>query len=129
MLNKIIFAIDNNTDLHTVAKFMRHMDTQRALGDFKGNLTQCIGFWEGELEPSYMLNEVDYRRFVEPMGFTDGQVCILHVPADTRQPCTLESAGGDRHSVGVMREVKPSEALGLDAWTYVQATGKYFTTF
>ena len=31
MTNTVIFAIDDNTDLHTVAKFMRHMDTAKAV--------------------------------------------------------------------------------------------------
>lgn len=33
MLNKVIFAIDDNTALHTVAKFMRHMDEN--MGDLE----------------------------------------------------------------------------------------------
>ena len=128
MLNKIIFAIDNNTNTHAVAKFMRHVDTKRALGELQGGLVHCIGYWEGTLEPSYMMDERDYRKFVEPMGFTDEQACILHVPADTRQPCTLEYHDGKTETVGPMREVSSNCALSFSAWTYVQDTGKYFTT-
>ena len=128
MLNKIIFAIDNNTNTHAVAKFMRHVDTKRALGELQGGLVHCIGYWEGILEPSYMMDERDYRKFVEPMGFTDGQDCILHVPGDTRQPCTLEYSDGSTWTVEPMYEVSKDNALHLNAWTYVQDTGKYFST-
>ena len=128
MLNKIIFAIDNNTDTHSVAKFMRHLDTKRAMGELKGGVVHCIGYWEGILEPSYMMDERDYRKFVEPMGFTSEQSCIMHVPADTRQPCTLEYYDGKIETVGPMREVSSNYALSFHAWTYVQSTGKYFTT-
>ena len=61
MLNKIIFAIDNNTDFHTVAKFMRHIDTARAMGYMKGGIVMATGYWEGELEASYIMDEIDYR--------------------------------------------------------------------
>lgn len=41
----IITAIDNNTDFHTVAKFMRHIDTNKALGNIKlkSNVAQKAG--------------------------------------------------------------------------------------
>jgi len=129
MLNKIIFAIDNNTDFHTVAKFMRHIDTARAMDTLKGGVVMATGYWEGELEASYIMDEVDYRKLVEPLGFTKDQACILHVPADTRQPCTLEYGEGlPNKTVGAMREVSKGEALEGNAWTYVQETNKYFST-
>ena len=127
MLNKIIFAIDNNTDVHVVAKFMRHMDTCRAMSTLKGSFVQCIGCYNGVLEPSYMMDERDYRQLVAGTHYTTEQDCILHVPADTRQPCTLEFPN---HSVaiGPMREVSAAKAMQCSSWTYVQATNKYFTT-
>jgi len=129
MFNKVIFAIDNNTDFHIVAKFMRHVDTARSMGLVSGGIVMATGYWEGELEASYIMDEIDYRNVVEPMGFTKKQVCILHVPADTRQPCTLEY-GDDtpNETIGAMREISKEEALEGFAWTYVQETDKYFAT-
>ena len=127
-LNKVIFAIDNNTDTHTVAKFLRYLDTVRAMRKMNGTVTHCIGCWEGILEPSYMMDQVDYDAHVKDSGFVDKQVCVLHVPGDTRQPCTLVYPDGKHESVGPMREVSASEALQAMGWTYVQATGKYFVT-
>ena len=127
-LNKVIFAIDNNTDTHTVAKFLRYMDTVRAMRKMNGTVTHCIGYWEGILEPSYMMDEIDYNAFVKDSGFVDDQDCVLHVPGDTRQPCALVYPNYTDWCLGPMREVSASEAMKANAWTYVQATGKYFVT-
>ena len=129
MMNKIIFAIDDNTDLHTVAKFMRHMDTCRAMNTLKGSFVQCIGCYNGVIEPSYMMDERDYRQLVESYSYASGQESILHVPGDVRQPCTLEFVGGEpRLSLGAMHEVSAAKAMQCNSWTYVMATNKYFTT-
>ena len=125
---KVIFAIDNNTDVHAVAKFMRHIDTCRAMNTLKGSFTQCIGYWDGILEPSYMMDKVDYDKLVLPLGFTQGQDCVLVVPGDTRQPCHLEFPNDDPLVVGRMVEISKDEAKTANAWTFVQSTGKYFTT-
>ena len=128
MLNKIIFAVDGNKDLHTVAKFMRHMDTCRAMNTLSGSFVKCIGMYKGDLEPSYMMDEVDYRKLVESAGYTAGQESILHVPGDTRQPCTLEFRDGSTKVVGPMVEVDAGKAMFLPSWTYNMETSKYFST-
>ena len=127
MKNTVIFAIDDNTDLHTVAKFMRHMDTARALNELRGMFVQCIGMYNGVLEPSYMMDESDYRQLVATTDYTVWQDCILLVPRDVRQPCTLEFPDLQL-AIGPMREVSAAEAMQCSSWTYVQATNKYFTT-
>lgn len=128
MLNKIIFAIDNDTDVHAVAKFLHHIDVARAVGTLKGSFVPCIGCYDGMMESSYMMDERDYRNLVESIGVTAKQECIMHVPADTRQPCTLEYQEGRTQTIGAMRQVQPHDALGLTAWTYVIETSTYWTT-
>ena len=129
MLNKIIFAIDGNTDTHAVAKFLRHMDTCRAMDTLQGQLVHCIGCYNGVMEPSYMMDERDYRQLVESVDYTAWQESILHVPSDVRQPCTLEFLSGDpRVTLGAMREISAAEAMQCMSWTYVMATNKSFTT-
>ena len=136
MLNKVIFAIDDNTDVHVVAKFMRHIDTARAMSVLKGSFVQCIGMYDGVLEPSYMMDERDYRQLVDGKSYVEHQECIMHVPADTRQPCSLEFLSGTlefklgepRQALAPMREVSAAKAMQCSSWTYVQATNKYFTT-
>ena len=126
-MNKVIFAIDDNTDLHVVAKFMRHMDTCRAMSTLKGSFVQCIGMYNGVLEPAYMMDESDYRQLVANTDYTVWQDCILLVPRDVRQPCTLEFPD-HQFAIGPMREVSAAKAMQCSSWTYVQATNKYFTT-
>lgn len=128
-LKKVVFAIDDNIDTHAVAKFMRHIDTARAMGKTKGSIAQCIGSWTDDegwthLEPSFMMDARDYYEVVEPFGFTDNQDCILEVSGDTRQPCSLRFKDGSHQSLGPMRETKEPHEAGN--WTYVQETGKYF---
>lgn len=129
-LEKTVFAIDNNIDTHTAAKFLRHVDTNRAMGKLKGSIVHCIGSWTDDdgythLEPSYMMDSVDYYAVVAESGYVDKQVCVLKVPGDTRQPCSLEFSNGYSQCLGPMRETKAPHKV--ESWTYVQETGKYFT--
>jgi hypothetical protein len=127
--NKVVFAIDGNIDTHRVAKFMRHVDTYRAMGKLQGSIVHCIGSWTDDdgwthLEPSFLMDAKDYYEVVEPFGFTDDQDCVLEVSGDTRQPCTLVFKDGSQQTLKPMRETKePHASSNL---TYVQATGKYF---
>lgn len=121
-LEKVIFAIDNNTDTHQVAKFLRYVDTLRAMGKID-SVTQCIGNWENVLEVSYMMNRADFNAYVESSDWVKDQVCILLVPGDTRQPCSLCYQDGTTESVGPMVEIPGP----IGNWTYVPATNKYFT--
>ena len=124
MLEQVIFAIDDNTDIHAVAKFTRYVDTLRAMGKLAGGVTQCIGHWEGELEVSYLMRKSDYDQFIAGHGWADNQEAILVVAGDTRQPCTVHLRDGTVHSVGRMIEIPEPKGN----WTYVPDTGKYFTT-
>lgn len=123
---KVCFAIDNNHDLHTVAKFTRTLDTQRALGELSGSVIQCVGYWEGELEASYLVDRKDYDVWVKNSGYVDDQACVMLIPGDTRQPCSLLFTNGTQVNIDALREVEGPD--GLDAWTYVLETKKYFTT-
>ena len=128
-LEQIVFAIDKNYDAHTVSKFMRYMDTQRAMGR-ADPVVQCIGAWtdeEGEtyLEPSYMVSTCDFDKHVKDSGYVDDQVCFLVIPGDTRQPCALRYPDGSQEALSPMRKI--TSTLGVTNWTYVIETGGYFT--
>lgn len=123
---QVIFSIDNPHDTHTMAKFLRHMDTLRATEGVK--MTHCIGSYLGELEPSFMMDYDDYRRYVLPTEYTEGQYSILLVPSDVRQPCSLLHYDGDVDILEPMREVSStSELTDFHGWTFVLETGLYFT--
>lgn len=119
---KVIFAIDNNTDVHAVAKFLRHVDTLRAVNKIRP-VTMCIGNWEGILEASYMMDLADYDKYISGRDWADGQECVLVVSGDTRQQCYLRFPDGTRVTLGPMVQVDAP----VGNWTYVPATNKYFT--
>lgn len=130
MTNHVIFAIDDNTDFRAVTKFMRHLDAARALSYLKGAVTECVGYWEGEMETSYIMTEKDYLEFVVPEGvqdrFVGRQACVLVVPSDVRQPCHTATPTLDFiESVGPMVEVSKDQALKMEAWTFNKTTQRY----
>lgn len=126
-MDYVVFAIDNNTDTHAVAKFMRHMDTQRAMGALKGQLVQCIGNWEGILEVSYILRRDDYTTFAK--SYTKEQEAVMIAPRDARQPASIVSPDLSTHmqELGPLRSIKAHEATPDVAWTFNTISGKYFT--
>lgn len=77
--NHIIFAIDNDDDLHTVAKFTRFIDTQRALGALRYAPVVCKGSYDGAYEQSYMMDYNDFYSFVFHSGYVDNQESFLHL--------------------------------------------------
>ena len=129
-LSKVIFSIDNVSDLHTMATFTRFLDTKRAMGKLVGSVTLCVGSYKGKMEQSFMMDQVDFNKFIRGTYWIDDQESVLHVPGDVRQPCSLEYlASGHIEAFNRMREVFWC-AAGLpeyDGWRYVPATGKYFS--
>ena len=127
-LSKVIFSIDNVSDIHTLATFTRFLDTKRVMGKLTGDITMCIGAYKSVLEQSFMMNAVDFNKFIRGTDWIDGQESVLHVAGDVRQPCALEYlASGHIDALGAMREVYWRNVGYLNGWTYVPATGKYFT--
>ncbi len=128
-MDYVVFAIDNNKDLHTVAKFTRHIDTKRAMGGLNGDMVQCIGNWEGILEVSYIMRRDDYERYVLTGGFTKGQEAVMIAPRDNRLCASIVSfdMGHTFATLGAIREISVSEATHDVAWTFNTISGKYFT--
>ena len=63
---------------------------------------------------------------VASSGYTTNQICVLHVPADTRQQCHTQTSYGMKENVGKMVRVDKSELNLVDPWTYVLETEEYF---
>ncbi len=51
----VIFAIDNDDNVHTNAKFLRYVDEREVMGKTKGKMKLCIGSYKGKLERSYIM--------------------------------------------------------------------------
>jgi len=123
MLERIIFAIDNDTKTYNVMQFLKFVSQEQALGRMS-EMKHLVGCYSGNLENSYMILAKDLSRVFR---FIEGQESILRVPGDVRQPCVLEYvANGKRESIGPMVQVEPLEALESMAWTFDLESGKYF---
>jgi hypothetical protein len=125
-MNYIVFSIDNVSDIRTLSKFLRHVDTQAAMQKMTGRMLPLIGSWQGVMEQSFIMLAVDYDKHVRHSGYTDNQECIMHVPSDARQPATLEYPCGKRESIGKMQNVSKDVAMQHDGWTYNIELDKYF---
>ena len=125
----VIFSIDNVSDTHTLAKFLRHIDTQSAMQKMRGKMAHCVGMWEGVLEPSFIMTLQDFNDHVKPHGFVDNQVCVMEcLGKDDRQPCDLVYRDGKRENKGRLVNVDAEEAMRHKGWTYRLDTGLYYVT-
>jgi len=114
-----IFSIDNVSDLHSMAKFLRHVDTLRAMSQLRGNMIQCIGSYKGELEVSFMCRSDDFEAYILNSGYVDNQESILRVSECNKQYAELYFlAEQGRVSIGSLKSVDKATAMGHDAWTY-----------
>jgi|SRR6056297_3983273 len=126
MLETVIFAIDKSDDVHTQAKFLRHIDTLRAMGKLRGVFASCIGCYKGDMERSYMMLMVDFDTHVRKSGYVDNQESFLRVPGDVRQPCVLEYQDGQVQVLGTLKRIHANERPLYNGWTYVEKTGAYY---
>jgi len=126
MLDYVIFNQDCD-DLHSVAKLIRMMDTQRAL-DNLGRVTtpvQCIGSYKGCLEVSWLVTREDFDKHIRNSGYVDNQESFLHVPYNVKQPCWLEfQEDGTTERLKPMRSGKYEP--DSDGWTYRPDTQMYY---
>ncbi len=114
--NLVVFAIDNGHDLHTMAKFLRHVDTQRALSKLTF-FKQAIGFFEGKYEHSFIMLEKDFEEFVKPLDFVKGQKCFLYIPP--KGECSLKYQDNMEVMLGFLYYKDFLNASMYDSWTYV----------
>ena len=113
----VIFSIDNVTDTHTLAKFLRHFDTQVALSKTKGYLQSCIGSYNGKLEQSFICLRDDYLDYVEPYGAVRNQECVLWIDLDDCYMCDPEM-NEEPIFIGELKEVSKKKAMKSEGWTY-----------
>lgn len=99
-----IFAIDNNHDLHTTAKFLRYLDTLRAMNKLKGEVQLCVGMWENSLEPSYIMNEEDFNSYVRNSSYVENQKELFYTEELNLTECDFKEK----------------------AWTFKLKEGKYY---
>ena len=122
-----IFSIDNVDNPHALAKFLRYMDTAKAMQNMTGNLIQCIGSYKGKLEISFILNERDFNKLVRGKWWIENQESVLEVTQCNKSYATLVYlADGARESIGSLKNVSGVEAMQNDAWTYRPDLDQYW---
>ncbi|HEY7822806.1 MAG TPA: hypothetical protein VIG24_08240 [Acidimicrobiia bacterium] len=126
MKNVVIFAIDNAHSLHQQAKFLRHLDTLRAMGKLDAEPKFCIGFWEGQLERSYIMPIDDYLLYVAAQGWVDNQYSVVRVDAYDNADLMWPRLDVRMSNIGRMHKVSADVARKLDAWTFVEEEGQYY---
>lgn len=131
----VIFAIDNDDDAHTNAKFMRHMDTLDAMSKMRGNMKLCIGSYKNKLERSYLVRFDDFFDHVAESGYVDDQESILvlrdgyygRTYATLKYEFVRDKAESDEF-LGLFKHRPADEAMAGDAWTYRPDLDLYFIT-
>ena len=127
MTDSVLFSIDKVNDIHTLAKFLRYFDTQRAMKKTKDQLIQCIGCYEGKVDLSFICSEDDYIDHILPLEFTKYQECVLWIENNSLETWSVHPSLDWRERddqdylidyVGVFRPVSKKKALKKNAWTY-----------
>ncbi len=120
MSSLVIFSIDKAHDLHTMAKFLRWIDTQRALGKIT-YFKLAVGFYEGKYESSFVCLEKDFKEYVEPLGYVKEQKSFLYIPSEGE--CYLKLQDGTEVMLGT---VKIRMYPPRNAFTYFPDDGVYW---
>lgn len=125
----VIFSIDNVTNVHSLAKFLRHMDTKNALSEMVGKLVTCIGSYKGVMEYSFICNRKDYEKHVLPLAFTKGQESVLLVGGEEMSSALFDpSLSKQIKHIGTLKSVSKEEAIKHDCFTYRPDLDKYWVS-
>ena len=138
----VIFAIDNDGDLHTNAKFLRYVDERVAMQKMKGTMKLCIGSYKGKLERSYIVRWDDFMEHIADSGYVDNQESILilrdgyygvtyatlkfNSAYNTDWPAEFPNVGSNDLFLGVFKAIPANEAMYEEAWTYRPDLDTYY---
>ena len=132
----VVFAIDNDDDLHTNAKFLRYVDQRRAMQEMDGTMKLCIGSYLGKVERSYIVSFSDFVHHIMDSGYVDNQESIMvlrdgyygKVYATLKYNnygYAMEDGSGDMF-LGILKPVDKDEAMANYGWTYRPDMDQYF---
>jgi hypothetical protein len=138
----VVFAIDNDGDLHTNAKFLRYIDERVAMQKMKGKMKLCIGSYKGKLERSYIVRWDDFMEHIADSGYVDKQESILilrdgyygvtyatlkfNSAYNSDWPAEFSNVGSDDLFLGVFKAIPSNEAQYEEAWTYRPDLDTYY---
>lgn len=121
---KVIFSIDDVANLHQLSKFLRHIDTHRAMTKMNGPFQLCIGSWEDKLEYSFIMDSQDFIKLVDNFGWTDNQEAIIYLYDDG--DCYIKYGPNEAEYLGAFVNVSEAEAKASKGWTYIMETDSYW---
>ncbi len=124
-LKYTIFSIDNFTVLHTLAKFLRLVDTKQMMGQMEGTMKPLVGSYKGKMEYSFIMRTDDFFKHVANSGYVDKQECIMQVSECNKKYTQLVYPDGETEYLGCMTEAKG--LAFLKAYSYDPSQDKYFT--
>jgi len=138
----VIFAIDNDDNVHTNAKFLRYVDEREVMGKTKGKMKLCIGSYKGKLERSYIMRWDDFMEHIAESGYVDKQESILilrdgyygkvyatlkfNSAYNSDWPAEFPNVGYDDLFLGEFKSIPASEAQYEEAWTYRPDLDQYY---
>jgi len=138
----VIFAIDNDDNVHTNAKFLRYVDEREVMGKTKGKMKLCIGSYKGKLERSYIMRWDDFMEHIAESGYVDKQESILilrdgyygkvyatlkfNSAYNSDWPAEFPNVGYDDLFLGEFKSIPAGEAQYEEAWTYRPDLDTYY---
>ena len=138
----VIFAIDNDDNVHTNAKFLRYVDEREVMGKTKGKMKLCIGSYKGKLERSYIMRWDDFMEHIAESGYVDNQESILilrdgyygkvyatlkfNSAYNSDWPAEFPNVGYDDLFLGQFKSIPANEAQYEEAWTYRPDLDTYY---
>lgn len=126
-LKYTIFSIDNFTDLHTLAKFLRLVDEARAMDKMVGTVKPLIGSYEGKLEYSFIMRTDDFHTIVANSGYVANQESVMQVSECNQKYCQLVYPDGETEYLGRLRETGDMLPEYDEDFSYRPDTNTYFT--
>lgn len=125
-MSYVIFSIDNWWDLHTLAKFTRHVDTLRSMGKLQGNVVSLVGCYEDVLETSFLVTERDFEDHVLTSDYVKGQHSFMYVSEQKQMPARIVTQDGEILQRGRLKQVSVINALDQSGWTYRPDVNTYY---
>lgn len=128
-MDYVVFSIDNSFNLHTMAKFLRYVDTKEAMGLTTSRMQRCIGRYKGVLEDSFIIGREDFFKFILPSGYIDNQESVMEVHVDSRSRSIARIVyltSGTAEEWRRLEEVSKDEAFNSEGFTYRTSLKKFY---
>lgn len=126
-MSYVIFSIDNWYDIHTLAKFTRHVDTLRSMSRLKGEVKVLVGCYDDRPEISFICTESDFNNHLKDLVYLKNQECFLHVSEEKQMPAYLVNQSGEKMDSGRLETVAGYVALAThSSWSYRPDLDRFF---